>query len=469
MMNSVEGNVDHLGPAPLQGWARSPAEPARRLDVRIVLGDRSVGVVTADRHRPDLEAAGIGDGRHGFAFDLSPHLDPGVAQTLRVACADTGDDVWTGSTEELRRRVAALDALRTCPLWAIRSVVRESACWRLSGYLVPAAGERADPMWTADGEPVDDVDYPVESPPAPARLWFVPDHLQLGFSLRVPIEASSGSGSGDGPVVDCLDRRTGRPLVEHGAFYVPADFEEQMQNVPGPVRMLRVQGHERADTHLLWGHTACRKLDRLLQARFDRRLDSFESILDWGCGCGRLSRHLARLPVPEPGPRLTGVDIDSDNVAWCRDHLAVSLDPAPEFQTVPLLPPTDLPTDAFDLIVGHSVMTHLREDDQLAWLSELQRVMRPGGFALLTINAETSIWWTDPPANVVREWREAGFTDAARDAALDGFVDDEQYYRATFHRHDYVREVWGRFFEVVEILPAFAHIQDLVVLRSSHR
>ena len=458
---AIEGNVDHLGPSPLLGWARCVPASDQRLRVEIRLDGRRVGRATADRYRPDLEAAGIGDGRHGFAFDLAEYLEPGAVQQLTVHCDATGEEVWSGTTGELRARAARLDSLRTSPLWAIREVAREPSRWRVSGYLVPAAGESPHPRWIADGEPVDDVEYPVASPPAPARLWHVPDHRRLGFRLGVPIDPSKAGG----PVIDCVDGRTGRPLNEHGAFYLPADCDKQLRNVPDAQRMLRVQGHERADTHLLWGHTACRKLDALLRSRFGRPLTSFQSILDWGCGCGRLSRHLGKVS----GPRLTGVDIDGDNVAWCSKNLAGLSEPSPDFRTVPLLPPSDLRADSFDLIVGHSVMTHLREADQLAWLAELRRLAQTDAFVFLTINADTAIWWTDPPRHVLDEWRTRGFSDAARDPALDGLVGDDQYYRATFHRHDYVRRMWGRYFEVVEILPAFAHIQDMVVLRKRGR
>jgi SAM-dependent methyltransferase len=185
-------------------------------------------------------------------------------------------------------------------------------------------------------------------------------------------------------------------------------------------------------------------------------LRTFDSILDWGCGCGRLTRHLAALA----GSRITGADIDADNLAWCRDHV-----PGARFEPLPLSPPSALGASRFDLVIGLSVMTHLREADQLAWLEELDRIAAPGAFLLLTINADTAIWWSDPSAELLEKWRERGFLDGSRDNSLNGVIADDTYYRATFHRADYVERVWGERFEVIEILPAFSHIQDLVVLR----
>ncbi|MDA8016747.1 MAG: class I SAM-dependent methyltransferase [Thermoanaerobaculia bacterium] len=466
-MTTVEGNVDHLGPAPMLGWARSPSDPNRRLRVRVALNDRSVGDAMADLYRPDLEAAGIGDGRHGFAFDLVSHFDTESEQRLRISCFHSDVEIWVGNTRDLMTRAAELRKLRRRPLWAIHQVQGGTSNLLVSGYLVPSAGEAPEPEWIADGVPVVEAQFPVESPPAPSRLWTVPGHRQLGFRLEIPLRSSELAPS---TVIECIDRNSRRPIIEHGAFFVPDDLEEQLRRVPDGSRMERVQGHGRPDVHLLWGYTACRKIETFLEARFGRRLSSFPSILDWGCGCGRLSRHLAKVP----GTRLTGVDIDADNIAWCRDNLTARPSESmggddwepPRFETVPLLPPCDLPASSFDLILGHSVMTHLREEDQLAWLAELKRVSRPGAVLCLTVNADTAIWWCDPPLEVLRDWQARGFSDLARDPALDGLIGDEEYYRATFHREDYVRRVWGQYFEIIEILPGFAHIQDMVILRS---
>jgi SAM-dependent methyltransferase len=46
-----------------------------------------------------------------------------------------------------------------------------------------------------------------------------------------------------------------------------------------------------------------------------RRLDSFESLLDWGCGIGLLERYVSGIA---PGAALTAVDWDREALAWAR-------------------------------------------------------------------------------------------------------------------------------------------------------
>ena len=99
------------------------------------------------------------------------------------------------------------------------------------------------------------------------------------------------------------------------------------------------------------------------------------SVLEWGCGCGRLSRHVA------PRARaFTGVDINARLVRWSAAHLPG------DYRVVAPQPPTTLPAAAFDIVYGCSVLTHLREGTAEAWLAELGRLLKPGGFALLTFH-----------------------------------------------------------------------------------
>jgi SAM-dependent methyltransferase len=81
-----------------------------------------------------------------------------------------------------------------------------------------------------------------------------------------------------------------------------------------------------------------------------------------------------------------GIDIDPDNISWAKQNL-----PAIDFRIGPLLPPTDYPDGSFDLVYGISVMTHLTRAVQIAWLREIERILEPGGLALLTFAGDTSV------------------------------------------------------------------------------
>jgi ubiquinone/menaquinone biosynthesis C-methylase UbiE len=99
-------------------------------------------------------------------------------------------------------------------------------------------------------------------------------------------------------------------------------------------------------------------------------------ILDWGCGCARVARHWSDL---SRDVEFHGCDINSDLVSWCSANM-----PFGSFKTSAALPPLPYPDDHFDLLYGISVLTHLLFDAHFLWAAEIWRVLKPGGFAVLT-------------------------------------------------------------------------------------
>lgn len=115
----------------------------------------------------------------------------------------------------------------------------------------------------------------------------------------------------------------------------------------------------------------------------DRRgipLTACSRILDFGCGCGRVVRHVM---ARAPGARLHGTDYNPALVRWCRRHLHGA-----EFSLNDLAPPTPLAGETFDLVYAFSVFTHLTESLQHAWLAELRRITRPGGWIIFTTHGD---------------------------------------------------------------------------------
>jgi|SRR5687768_3157475 len=106
-------------------------------------------------------------------------------------------------------------------------------------------------------------------------------------------------------------------------------------------------------------------------------IEAFQSILDFGCGCGRVMRHWRDLPHS----RLYGTDYNEALIEWCRDAL-----PFAQFsvnQSQGTLPYEDA---QFDFAYSISVLTHLTVAQQQAWMKELFRVLRPGGFLYVTVH-----------------------------------------------------------------------------------
>ena len=67
----MDGVLDGL----VQGWARDTKTPSEPTSVRIHCDGNPIGTAVASVYRQDLAKAGIGDGKHGFAFPLPNGLE----------------------------------------------------------------------------------------------------------------------------------------------------------------------------------------------------------------------------------------------------------------------------------------------------------------------------------------------------------------------------------------------------------
>lgn len=108
-------------------------------------------------------------------------------------------------------------------------------------------------------------------------------------------------------------------------------------------------------------------------------VEQLEALLDWGCGCGRVLRHWSALETT----RVFGCDITPKMVEWCNENL-----PFVEAAVNDLSPPLPYDESTFELVYAFSVMTHLSEDLQRAWVDECRRVLKPGGYLLFSTLGE---------------------------------------------------------------------------------
>jgi len=71
------------------GWAWDPSQPDSPLALDLWTGDERLGTVTANWFRPDLDAAGKGNGAHAFRFAFPEPLPPGTGRVISVTFAGT--------------------------------------------------------------------------------------------------------------------------------------------------------------------------------------------------------------------------------------------------------------------------------------------------------------------------------------------------------------------------------------------
>ena len=187
-----------------------------------------------------------------------------------------------------------------------------------------------------------------------------------------------------------------------------------------------------------------------------------------GCASGRVLRHVACQSQAE----VWCSDINLRHLEWIRLFLPDKIKLS-QNTVLPQLPITD---NYFDLITAFSVFTHI-DDFEFAWLQEIRRILKIGGLAYLTFQSDT-VWETYkhgwikdtimPLKDRIADYRiDDGFFDGHLPAEKTVFwwPLENAYNCTVFHHTNYIRKEWGRFFEIVEIIP-FRHIfQDVVLLR----
>ncbi len=137
-----------------------------------------------------------------------------------------------------------------------------------------------------------------------------------------------------------------------------------------------------------WGHVV-----GIFQTLISQNISDNKSpkILDIGCGTGLLA--IASEPFVKSGGRYTGIDVMSRDINFCNKHYnkdyfefihhkvfnaTYSVD-----QNKANLP-WEVQDGSIDLVLALSVWTHLNEIDAIYYFKEVNRVLKPGGRAIIT-------------------------------------------------------------------------------------
>lgn len=119
-----------------------------------------------------------------------------------------------------------------------------------------------------------------------------------------------------------------------------------------------------------------------LRDHFKRHIDlKNKRILDWGCGPGRIIRHLPNVIGNEC--EYFATDYNKETIDWCSKNL-----PGIQFNQNTLVAQLPYNDNFIDVIYGISIFTHLSEQLHYDWFNELYRVLKPNGILFLTTHGD---------------------------------------------------------------------------------
>lgn len=221
-----------------------------------------------------------------------------------------------------------------------------------------------------------------------------------------------------------------------------------------PVPPLRLVRSSTGTSSLRWyfdgGVLAAESITGILAAH-GVDLQRLRSLLDFGCGCGRVIRHWAGLPGS-----IHGCDYNRQSVRWCRRHLTFA-----EFAVNELRPPLPYEDGRFDLVYALSVFTHLPEPLLFEWLRDLRRVLSIDGWLIVSVHGEAYVH--ELSRDQQREFRDGRLVVKGADAVGTNRC-------GVYFSEAYVRRHFSDGFRLVDFLPRGAKgnpAQDLVLLQKT--
>lgn len=358
------------------------------------------------------------------------------AAAVGTTIAAAANDRWTEAT------------------WCVDAIADVGGSLVVTGWAVAREGNGSDRLEIlVDGRRVKRATMRLPRPDIGELFWDRVDSARAGF--EVTIEPTRGAiVSPTNPLRLSLSV-DGATRTELDYFY-----PGEQQPIPPVGNRRRVHGGDDLAGFLLEGFSSFTKLGDMLERVTGIGYEGYDTILDWGVGCGRFARYLGHGGAT--GQRIIGVDIDETNIDWCVANV-----PVVDARLISATPPTLIPDESIDLVIGIGVFTHLGEYDQRLWLRELHRITRPGAILALTTHGRATFARSRLGAEWFEVWQREGFMDGGVNADIDGAVpSDPAYYRNVFTTQAYVRSVWGEFFDIVDVHEGLiGNHQDLNILR----
>lgn len=225
--------------------------------------------------------------------------------------------------------------------------------------------------------------------------------------------------------------------------------------IPPDENITRVTGPNTASAYSFGGATHAYRLAEVAYNLTDSLFDHRTSIVDWGCGAGRLTQHFAHW-WPN---RVSGIDVDPVNVEWFKSNI-----PHVPIIKIPWTPPTNLPEGTADLVFAYSVFSHISLAKLDGWLIEMRRHMKPNACALVTTLGPVAMAFRRFGADFFESLSKVGYIEMRNSGQLDDVRPSEDDYLNIVFSEEFARRKFSKYFDVIGYARGLGP-QDVWVLR----
>jgi len=256
-----------------------------------------------------------------------------------------------------------------------------------------------------------------------------------------------------------------------GDIYFKTGAEMKLENIIPPTseQMARASGvSKKAAENWEIYCRACKNrfnlVKSILELEFNFKL-SGKQVLDWGSAAGGVSILMDDVLHAS----ITAADVDEHSLKWLKKT-------CDSIHCVTLIPGKALPfaDHSFDAIIGISVLTHIPSNLQEFYLSELHRITKKDGVAIITILSESACEFNrrnDRNPNMhphdEKQISRLGIIFSTYPETTLNSMDfsKNMAYGITYHSRHYVNEIFGKYFHIGSIEECGLPPQDVLVLR----
>lgn len=192
--------------------------------------------------------------------------------------------------------------------------------------------------------------------------------------------------------------------------------------IPGPVHrndlMYEPGAPGAAQAYVHVGRSAVAVCEQGLAA-VGRTWTDVGSALDFGCGHGRVARHLSAALAATGPARLTVTDLDAEGVRFVATRFSAR-------GVVSDRPLAELELGRHDLVWAGSVATHLPEATWSEWIALVSRSLNPGGVFVFTSHSPDCVErdfneeWVSARASVRADLERTGYAYVPYAYSADG-------------------------------------------------
>ena len=146
---------------------------------------------------------------------------------------------------------------------------------------------------------------------------------------------------------------------------------------------------------------------------------NFKDILDVGCGFGRNCIYLAK-----HGFNLSGFDLSEYSVAQTLEKAKAQNVTLGKFVVADMLS-FPFGDNSFDALLAMNVISHTDLQGFKQVLSEIKRVLKPGGEAYFTLGSKKAFWFNNPVCKYVDDYTRIRVEDGPENGIPHFYIDDD--------------------------------------------